>query len=72
MQTQRNQIKTETLADAREQGRGWGGGMGSQCLMQTVLQLRKVKTLGVVDGESCTTMSVCLVPLNGTVKIWLK
>ena len=47
---QNKKLKREsTLVDARDQGMGNGeGGMGSQCLMRTEFQLRKVKNSG--DG----------------------
>ena len=47
---QNKKLKREsTLVDARDQGMGNGdGGMGSQCLMGTEFQLRKVKNSG--DG----------------------
>ena len=37
-----------TLADARGRGLGLGRGLGSQCLMGTKFQFRKVNNLG--DG----------------------
>lgn len=47
--------------------RGWGQEqMGSSYLMGTHVQLEKMRTLGINGSDTCTTMSMHLMPINCT------
>ena len=47
---------------------GWGKrAMGSQCLMEMEFQFSQMRRLKM-DGDSCTTLRMYLLPLNSTLK----